>query len=281
MTIMTINWAYYTLRARFCVCKTSFTPPRVLWGALLFCCHWGWERWSHLLEVSPQRQDLNPGPWLHPWALAPGHLWLAAAFFRSGKAINSHRLHPCNYYNISLCSFSHVPLEHRRPFLPMGMGHCNQPREQLGGGWHCLLCGEQCCYPRPFPPGKLKPEWLFLLYEQTQRRGLGLLTELIGAEGLLSRRRMGGREKEPLSDGRRTWQKLCAQCLEGEGTPAWEVDSFPTMTNGRTPPWSQPLSRPLPLGHTSHCGLEVGGSEPPSPPPSYPLLQKEMLGISQ
>lgn len=40
--------------------------------------------------------------------------------------------------------------------------------------------------PKAFPPGKLEPEQLFLPREQTQR-GLVLLTELIGAKGLLSR----------------------------------------------------------------------------------------------
>lgn len=67
----------------------------------------------------------------------------------------------------------------------MDMGHCNQPREQLGGGWHCPLCERTMSLPKALLPGKLKPERLFLNPEQTQL-GLGLVTELIGAKGLLS-----------------------------------------------------------------------------------------------
>ena len=95
-------------------------------------------------RVLPTETGLEPGS-------TPAPKLLAGAAFSRRKGNEFSSPDTCICYNRSLLSLSHIPLEHRHPFLPVDMGRSDPPREQLGGGWHCPLCKRTMLLPRPFP----------------------------------------------------------------------------------------------------------------------------------
>lgn len=95
-----------------------------------------------LAEGVPTAQDRNPA-WL-PRACG------GSSLLRSGNDPHCCDLHLPQQQPLSLVP---RPFGTQAPFLPLDMGHCYEPREQLGGGWHCPLCERTTSLPKASPPG--------------------------------------------------------------------------------------------------------------------------------